>query len=59
MSKYFTDSFTEAGLVLNSISIVGIGFVILGGNFNAKNFLELTINVILLDFAYSSTRSNS
>ena len=32
MLKYFTDLLTEIGLLLKSISVVGIGSVILGGN---------------------------
>ena len=38
MPKYFTDLLTETELLLKSISIVGIGSVILGGNNNAKDF---------------------
>ena len=38
MSKYFTDLLTEIGLLLKSISVVGIGWVILGGNNNAEGF---------------------
>ena len=33
MTKYFTDLVTETGLLLKSISIVGIGLVILGGQY--------------------------
>ena len=35
MPKYFTDLVTETELLLKSISGVGIGLVILGGNINA------------------------
>ena len=38
MPKYFSDLLTETGLLLKSISIVGIGSVILGGNNNAGHF---------------------
>ena len=57
MPKYFTDLVTETGLLLRSVSIVGIGLVILGGNINAEDFLGLT--VILLALVHSSTLRNS
>ena len=38
MTKYFTDLVTETGLLLKSISIVGIGLVILVGIINAEDF---------------------
>ena len=50
------DSLTKTGLLLKSISIVGIGLVILGANINAEDFLGL--NVMLLAFVHSSTLSN-
>ena len=55
--KYFTDLVTETGLLLKSISGVGIGLVILGGNINAEDFFGLT--VILLALVHSSTFHNS
>ena len=57
MPKDFTDLLTETEFLLESISIVWIGLVILEGNFTAKIFLGLT--VILLAFVHSSTLSNS
>ena len=42
MPKYFTYLLTETGLLLKSILIVKIEMVILGGNINVEDFLQLT-----------------
>ena len=55
--RYFADLLPETGLLLKSISIDGIGLVILGGNINAEDFLELT--VIFLVLVHSNTLRNS